>query len=75
MCRVDTHDPRKIRRLWMKCGGEVHHVRRTGEERWVHPAFDGTVRVNSRRHDIPAVVLCRLNHLLQDGARTHDSRV
>ena len=64
MARVDTHNPRTIRRLWQERGGQVEAVRRTGEERWTHPAFEGTVRANARRHDIPAVILCRLNHLL-----------
>ena len=63
MPRINTHDPRTVRRLWIQLGGEVLHVRGTGEERWVHPAFGSTVRCNARRHDIPAKVLCRLNHL------------
>lgn len=64
MAHIHTTNPRKTRRLWEECGGLVLHVRRTGEQRWVHPAFPDTIRVNSRRHDIPAVILCRLNHLL-----------
>ena len=67
MAHINTHDPKKVRRLWIQLGGEVHHVRGTGEERWIHPAFDNTVRSNSRRHDIPAKVLCRLNHLTRLG--------
>lgn len=67
MPRIATHDPRKVRRLWIQLGGEVRHVRGTGEERWFHPDFDSTVRCNSRRHDIPARVLCRLNHLVRRG--------
>ncbi|HVA12895.1 MAG TPA: hypothetical protein VNF99_06580 [Stellaceae bacterium] len=62
--RINTKDPRKVRRLWEKLGGRVLAVRKTGEERWVHPAFDSTVRANGRRGDIPAVILCRLNHLI-----------
>lgn len=64
MARVHTSNPRKTRRLWEECGGQVHYVHRTGEERWVHPAFSDTIRINSRRQDVPAIILCRLNHLL-----------
>ena len=65
MPRINTHNPRKVRRLWQECGGAVLPVRGTGEERWVHPAYDAPVTANGRRHDVPAVILCRLNHLLQ----------
>lgn len=64
--RITTTDPRKIRVLWETCGGTVLAVRRTGEERWAHPAFKDTVRANGRRNDIPAIILCRLNHLVRD---------
>ena len=64
--RINTTDPRKIRILWEKYGGTVLAVRRTGEERWAHPAFKDTVRANVRRNDIPVIILCRLNHLVRD---------
>jgi len=47
-----------VRRLWQERGSQIEAVRRTGEERWTHPAFEGTVRANARRHDVPAIILC-----------------
>ena len=70
--RVNTTDPRKIRRLWKECGGTVSSVRRTGEERWMHPAFETSVRSNGRRNDIPAVILCRLNHIIHHVGGTRE---
>jgi len=64
MGNFNDMNPRRARKAWEGCGGSVVHVRRTGEERWVHPAFDGSIRTNSRRHDIPMAVLSRLNKLL-----------
>jgi hypothetical protein len=67
--RIYSTDPRKVRALWEAFGGHVLQVRRTGELRWVHPAFESSVRANARRNDIPAAVLCRLNHLIGDGGK------
>jgi hypothetical protein len=62
--RVRTTNPRKVRKLWEEQGGYVLQVRRTGEFRWIHPAFATTILANSRRNDIPAVILCRLNQII-----------
>lgn len=65
--RINTTDPRLIRQRWIEIGGTVEPVRRTGELRWRHPALPKSVRANGRRHDIPAVILCLLNKLIQTG--------
>jgi hypothetical protein len=64
MSRINTTNPRTVRRLWQECGGQVFPVRRTGEERWVHPMFNDPITSIRRRNDLPAIVLCRLNRLL-----------
>jgi negative regulator of sigma E activity len=46
-------------------GGEMIPVRRTGEMRYIHPAFQKTIRANDRRTDVPAVLLSRINQLLR----------
>lgn len=38
--------------------------RRTRETRNAHTAFQRTIRVNDRRSDVPAVLLSRINQLL-----------
>ena len=62
---IHTSSPRLFARLWRELGGLIEHVRRTGELRFLHPAFVGSVRVNGRRSDVPAVLLSRLNQLLR----------
>lgn len=54
---------RHVQKRWLELGGEVLAVRRTGEVRYVHPAFASTIRANGRRHDAPAIVLCRIEQL------------
>ncbi len=67
MAHIRCTNPRQARKLWRERGGHIVYVRRTGEERWEHPSFSDTVRVNIRRHDVPAVILCRLNKLINLG--------
>lgn len=62
---IHTSDVRKAKRIWAMLGGEMIAVRRTGEMRYVHTAFLDTVRANGRRHDVPAVLLSRINQLLR----------
>lgn len=66
--RIHTSDIRQAQRLWHELGGTAHPVRGTGEMRYRHPAFENSIRANSRRSDVPAVLLCRINKLL--AART-----
>lgn len=62
---IHTSDARKAKKLWTLLGGEMIAVRRTGEMRYVHTAFLDTVRANDRRHDVPAVLISRINQLLR----------
>lgn len=62
---IHTSDARKAKKIWTMLGGEMIAVRRTGEMRYVHTAFLDTVRANDRRHDVPAVLLSRINQLLR----------
>jgi hypothetical protein len=65
---IHTSNHRLAKRLWENLGGSVVYVRRTGEVRFLHPAFEKSVRVNSRRDDVPAIVLSRINQLLRTTA-------
>lgn len=65
---VHTSDARKAKKIWAMLGGQMITVRRTGEMRYVHSTFLDTVRANDRRHDVPAVLLSRINQLLRTKA-------
>ena len=67
---VHTSNPRYAKRLWTELGGSIEAVRRTGEVRYRHPFFQGTIRANDRRSDVPAVLLCRINKLLRERSAT-----
>ena len=60
-----TSDSRKFKKVWLSLGGTLELVRGTGELRYLHPKFKKTVRANDRRNDVPAVLLCRVNHLIK----------
>jgi hypothetical protein len=62
---VHTSDARRFKRLWRELGGSIEPQRRTGEARYSHPSFEGSLRVNDRRKDVPAVLLSRLNQLIR----------
>ncbi len=62
---IHTTDIRKFQRLWIKLGGSICAVRRTGEMRYAHKQFTNTVRANDRRNDVPAVLLSRVNQLIR----------
>lgn len=62
---VHTSDARHFRHLWLSLGGWVEPVRRTGESRYGHGSLAHTIRVNGRRHDVPAVLLTKLNQLIR----------
>jgi hypothetical protein len=62
---VHTSDRRLFKRLWTNLGGRIVEVRRTGEVRYLHPAFVKGIRANNRRNDVPAVLLSRLNQILR----------
>lgn len=62
---IHTSDKRAFKRLWVACGGEIKPVVGTGEVRYLHAFFTRSVRANDRRHDVPAVLLSRMNQLLK----------
>lgn len=61
--RIHTSDHRAAQALWVRAGGNIKAVRRTGEIRYRHPSFMIALTVNGRRSDTPAIVLCHLNKL------------
>ena len=65
---LHTSNSRRAKKIWILLGGEMIHVRRTGELRYVHPAFLDTVRANDRRSDVPAILLSRINQVLRTKA-------
>lgn len=64
---IHTSDRRLADRLWKALGGAVVPVRRTGELFYLHPNFRAPLRLNGRRHDVPAKLLSRINqvHVIQ----------
>lgn len=65
---IHTSNGRRAQKIWILLGGEMTPVRRTGEMRYLHPAFPSTIRANDRRTDVPAVLLSRINQLLRTRA-------
>jgi hypothetical protein len=65
--RIHTSDHRTAPVLWISAGGSIEAIRRTGEIRYRHPTFTHSLKVNGRRSDTPAVVMCYLNKLARDG--------
>lgn len=57
-------DLRSARKLWLELGGSVEDVRRTGEERYVHPAEAKPIKVNKRRKDTPRKLLTALRRIM-----------
>jgi hypothetical protein len=62
---LHTSNCRRAQKVWLLLGGKIIPVRRTGEMRYIHPAFPSTIRANDRRSDVPAVLLTRINQLLR----------
>lgn len=65
--RIHTSDHRRARTLWIRAGGTIEPVRRTGDVRYRHPFFTKVLTINGRRTDTPAVVLQHLNTLSAQG--------
>lgn len=65
---IHTSDRNTFKRLWQEHGGFIFAIHRTGEVRYVHPAFTTGVRANGRRKDVPAKLLTRLNALIRQKA-------
>lgn len=62
---VCPSDARRFKKLWCEWGGQIVGVRRTGEVRYLHPAFSSPIRANDRRHDVPAVLMARMNQVMR----------
>lgn len=62
---VHTSNGRKAERLWLLLGGHVMPVRRTGEKFFIHDFFDAPLRIDGRRHDVPAKLLSRINQVMR----------
>jgi len=62
---IHTSDIHKVERVWRMLGGRIECVRRTGETRYRHDALAKPLRVNGRRHDVPAKLLTLLNRILK----------
>lgn len=60
---IHTSNRLLVERLWTESGGTIESVRRTGEKRFLHPAIERSLRINARRHDVPAKLLSNLNHI------------
>ncbi len=69
---IHTSDPRQADRYWLLLGGSIEPIRRTGETRYTHGAFERPLRTNGRRNDVPAKLLSRLNQLLKLRAANDD---
>lgn len=65
---IHTSDRRHAERLWLVLGGRVLQVRRTGEKFFVHELFAAPLRINGRRHDVPAKLLSRINQVIRSKA-------
>ena len=63
-----TTDIHKVERMWLLYGGRIEAVRRTGETRYLHEAFERPLRVNGRRNDVPAKLLTLVNRLARQQA-------
>lgn len=57
--------PLLVDRIWLLLRGRIEPVCRTGRGRYPHELFLHPLRTNSRRNDVPAKLLSRLNHLLK----------
>lgn len=54
---------RTTRKEWIKLGGEVEELRKSGEWRFSHPEIPRKFTVNGRRKDTPQALLIALRRL------------
>jgi hypothetical protein len=57
-------DLRHARNMWIEHGGTVVDVRRTGEERYLHPKEPKPIKVNKRRKDTPRKLMSALRRIM-----------
>ena len=69
---IHTSDSRRADRIWLLLGGSILPIRGTGENRYIHEAFDRPLRTDGRRTDVPAKLLTRINQLLRTKAANDD---
>jgi hypothetical protein len=62
-----------FKRLWIQFGGLIVEVRGTGEVRYIQPLRPHCVRANDRRHDVPAVLISRINQIIKMKAANDES--
>lgn len=55
---------RDARELWRGFGGDIEDIRRTGEERYVHPSIERPIKVNKRRKDTPRKLVTALRRIV-----------
>jgi len=65
---------RDARKAWVRIGGIVVGVRRTGEERWSHPQESHSLTLNSRRKDTPAKAKTWINRCYRNVEAANDPR-
>ncbi len=69
---IHTSDAHRADRYWLLLGGTIEPIRRTGEKRYDHAAFQRPLRSNGRRADVPAKLLSRINQLMKLRAANDD---
>lgn len=62
---IHTSDARHADDVWLLLGGHIKPIRRTGEKRYTHDAFERPLRTNGRRNDVPAKLLSKINQLIK----------
>lgn len=60
---VHTSSVRHADDIWLMMGGHIEPIRRTGELRYSHAWLERPLRVNGRRHDVPAKLLTFINRI------------
>lgn len=54
---------REAKCLWCRIGGTIAPVRRTGEEKYWHPALRRWIKVSVRRKDAPRALVAALRNV------------
>lgn len=65
---IVSRDRRTVDREWLRAGGRIEKVHRTGENRYVHPRLEKIIVVNARRESANVRVLIALNRLRREEA-------
>lgn len=65
MENLSGRNRRDVDELFLDLGGEITHLRRTGEDLYRHPLLPKPVRVNRRRKDAPRSLSQAVHRLLR----------